>query len=96
MAVSKIKVDLAPTEEVTKNIYLSQLTWYQGTAGMYYATAESYQKKVISAFIQDFASLKATDNVTIMVSSSNNLWLMANTNSFNQAAEIVVHLFLRG
>lgn len=96
MAVSKIKCDLAPTEEVTKSVYLNLLTWTQSSDGMWYALVDTFQKKIISAYILDFAKLRATDVINVFCPNSYRCCLFANTGTFAQGSSIVIELFLRG
>ncbi|MBR3024316.1 MAG: hypothetical protein IKH71_07690 [Oscillospiraceae bacterium] len=74
---------------------LNSLTYVQSASGMYYST-DVYVgafNRIFSAMAYDFASLKTTDNVNIMISTDRKkIVILSNVNSFNPGAALELQI----
>lgn len=74
---------------------LNSLTFTQSSSGMYYSN-EIYVgdfTQIFSAMAYDFASLKTTDNVNIMISTDRKkIVILSNVNSFNAGAALELQI----
>lgn len=74
---------------------LNSLTYVQSASGMYYST-DIYVgnfNRIFSAMAYDFASLKTTDNVNIMISTDRKkIVILSNVNSFNPGAALELQI----